>query len=492
MFHNISLILVMQIFLINSVFLQPQYAQAPDTLWTKTFGGFHEDWGNSVQQTSDGGYIITGCTNSFGSGLCDVWLIKTDVSGDTLWTKTFGGIRNDIGYSVQQTIDGGYIITGTKGYFEGAGLSDVWLIKTDASGDTLWTKIFGGTWSDEGYSVQQTTDGGYIITGHTMSFGAGFYDVWLIKTNANGDTLWTKTFGGTNYDSGFSTQQTTDGGYIITGYTTSFGTGSSDVWLIKTNATGDTLWTNTFGGTRGDIGYSVQQTIDGGYVITGTKDYLESGVSDLWLIKTNATGDTLWTKTFSGNLECWGNSVQQTSDGGYIVTGYKDYRESPVCDLWLIKTDASGDTLWTKILSGIPCAGGNSVQQTTDGGYIITGFTSFSSPQEVWLIKIAPDPTNTDKDNSINVPGNYVLNQNYPNPFNSSTKISYSVSSSTFININVYDLLGKVIKTLVNDYKQAGDYSVNFDAGNLSSGVYFYKLKIDNNFVATQKMLLLR
>ena len=157
---------------------------------------------------------------------------------DTAWTKTFGGNSNDIGYSVQQTTDGGYIITG---YTSSSGNIDIWLIKTDSNGDSLWTKTFGGSGDDLGQSVQQTTDGGYIITGYTTSFGNGYYDVWLIKTDSNGDEEWNQTFGGGGSDSGHSVQQTTDGGYIITGYTDSFGNGGGDIWLIKTDSEGNTV-----------------------------------------------------------------------------------------------------------------------------------------------------------------------------------------------------------------------------------------------------------
>src|SRR3990172_2495921 len=204
------------------------------TTFQKTFGGTSYDWGFSVQQTTDGGYIITGTTPSFGAGGQDVYLIKTDAGGNSLWTKTFGGITYDVGNSVRQTTDGGYIIAGTT-YSFGVGNYDVYLIKTDANGNTLWTKTFGGTSSDEGYSAQQTTDGGYVIAGLTDSFGAGLYDVYLIKTNGSGDTLWTKTFGGIGIDYGLSAQQTTDGGYVIAGVTQSFGAGIDDVYLIKTD-----------------------------------------------------------------------------------------------------------------------------------------------------------------------------------------------------------------------------------------------------------------
>ncbi len=190
--HCKNLFLAGAIILILSFRLFPQ---GPDTLWTKAFGGTNEDYGRSVQETSDGGYIIAGYTKSFGAGSYDVYLIKTDANGDTTWTKTYGGSNIDQGYSVEQTSDGGYIIAGNSKSF-GAGLDDVYLIKTDANGDTTWTKTYGGSNIDQGYSVEQTSDGGYIIAGYTKSFGAGSYDVYLIKTDANGDTTWTKTYGG--------------------------------------------------------------------------------------------------------------------------------------------------------------------------------------------------------------------------------------------------------------------------------------------------------
>ena len=352
--------------------------------WERTYGGTRIDNGSSVLQTVDGGYMIAGSTESFGAGDSDVYIIKTNALGDTLWTRTYGGPRADAGSSIQQTADGGYIIAGRTTSF-GAGDSDVYVIRTNALGDTLWTRTYGGPGPDMGYSVQQTTDGCYIVAGSTGSFGAGNDDVYLIKINAQGDTLWTRTYGGARTDQGTGVQQTTDGGYIITGFTVSFGAGKEDVYLIKTDAQGDTLWTRTFGGPDNELGITVEQTADGGYFITGWTSW----PFDVYLIKTNAQGDTLWTRTYGGSGFDVGCAGLHTTDGGYIIAGWTDSYGAGGQDVYLLKTNAQGDTLWTRTYGGQGDDMGVAVRQTADGGYIITGYTySFGAGgSDVYLIK---------------------------------------------------------------------------------------------------------
>ena len=227
------------------------------------FGGVETDVGFSVLQTSDGGYIIVGYTDSYGAGFSDVWLVKTDESGGKAWTSTLGGIGGDGGNSVRQTSDGGYVVAGyTVSY--GAGDDDIWLVKTDGSGNKVWSRAFGGAGFDMGNQVLQTSDGGYVIVGVTNSYGAGGDDVWLIKTDASGNEVWDKTYGGTAGDRGNSILQSSDGGYIIAGATHSSGAGFDDVWLLKVDELGNKVWDRAFGGTGSEGGSAVWQTTDGG------------------------------------------------------------------------------------------------------------------------------------------------------------------------------------------------------------------------------------
>jgi len=335
-----------------------------------TFGEtVYNDYGESVQQTTDGGYVAAGYTESYGAGNADVYLVKTDSFGNLDWNYTFGGSDTDRGYSVKQTFDGGYIIVGSTSSY-GAGGFDIYLIKTNSSGTLDWNYTFGGSSADEGYSVQQTSDGGYIITGYTLSYGAGGYDVYLIKTDSSGTLDWNQEFGSSSFtDFGYSVQQTSDGGYIIAGSTNSYGAGGFDIYLIKTDSSGTLDWNYTFGGSGSEHAASVQQTTDGGYIFTGFTTTYGAGGTDIWVLKTDDSGVLDWNQTFGTAITDQGRSVQQTSDGGYIITG--NAYDVAGSDIWLIKTNSSGSQLWALDIDSN--YNGHSVQQTTDGGYIVTG-----------------------------------------------------------------------------------------------------------------------
>jgi len=367
--------------------LHAHASSPPSMKWNKTYGGDKPDGAYFVQQTNDNGYIIAGYTRSSGAGSSDFWVVKTDSNGNTQWNKTYGGIGRDEAYSVQQTSEEGYIIAGSTRSF-GAGLSDFWLVKTDSNGEIVWNKTYGGPYYEEAYSVQQTSDGGYIAAGSTNSLGSE--DFWLVKTGPDGGMQWNKTFGGFFDDIAFCTQQTNDGGYIVCGYAGSLITGFEDFWLLKTDSDGNEIWNKTYGGDNSDYAHFVQQTSDNGYVIAGST-YSSSTAFDVWLIKTDSSGNMQWNKTYGGALDEEAYAVQQTSDGGYIIAGFTD-SFSDNRDVWLIKTDSSGNTEWNQTYGGAEKDEAYSVQQTNGNGYIIAGTTySFGSAwdPDSWLIRLA-------------------------------------------------------------------------------------------------------
>jgi hypothetical protein len=366
--------------------------------WYKTFGSGVDACGYSAQQTTDGGYIVCGRIVYAPSGAKDgAWLIKTDAEGNKLWDKVLGGEEFR---SVQETADGGYIVCG--GIMIGRTNEDLWLVKTDVDGNELWARTFAPSekrhWA-YGNSVQQTQDGGYIIGGRNSEH------LWLIKTDADGNAIWDKIFARNKFAIANSVRQTTDGGYIVCGSTSpqeypGGPVSRKNVWLIKTDAEGNKLWDRTFGDELYASGDSVQQTTDGGYIICGSGD-AEKTVYSIGplLIKTDAEGNKLWDKVLyrDGNKllnemfrinEGSGQSVIQAADGGYIVCG-STYWE----DLWLIKTDAEGNKLWEKIFDKEirGGAGGHSIQKTADGGYIISGFAHSTEAFHVLLLKVSPE-----------------------------------------------------------------------------------------------------
>ncbi len=377
-----------------SLIVNPLLAQVPPELeWDKTFGGSGEDKAQSLVQTADGGYALGGYTESKGAGGYDFWLVKTDANGNKQWDKTFGRSDWDKAYSLVQTSDGGYAL---GGYTEskGAGDYDFWLVKTDANGNKQWDKTFGGSDWDKAYSLVQTSDGGYALGGYTESKGAGDYDFWLVKTDARGNKQWDKTFGGSLYDEAYSLVQTADGGYALGGYTLSKGAGSYGFWLVKTDANGNKIWDKTFGGSSEDLAWSLVQTADGGYALEGYTWSKGAGYYDFWLVKTDARGNKIWDKTFGGSNYDVANSLVQTADGGYALGGYTLSKGAGGRDFWLVKTDANGNKIWDKTFGGSSGDYALSLVQTADGGYALGGYTSSKGAggEDFWLVKLEVDP----------------------------------------------------------------------------------------------------
>jgi hypothetical protein len=362
--------------------------------WEQTFGGAQSDKGYSIEQTIDGGFILTGSTFSKGNGERDVFLLKTDNNGGQLWLKTYGGLNNDEGFSVKQTSDQGYIVCGRTNSF-GNNYSDIYVIKTDINGDTIWTKVIGGNVSERGYSIEETDDDGYIILGYSNSYGNGLLtDIYLVKLDSNGNQQWDQVFTQTNESIGNSVKQTQDGGYIICGSKRGGLFGENDVFIIKTNSNGIEQWNKTYGGNNIDEGHSILQTLDGGFIITGSKTNLGELNKTLWIIKTDINGDTLWTNTFN-NLNyssSEGYSVLETSSGDYIICGIIEIWQ-PIDKqyVYIIKIDNNGNQIWYNLFSKSGYSNeGQEICETNDGGFIIIGSSSLnegSGYNDIYLIK---------------------------------------------------------------------------------------------------------
>jgi len=367
-------------------------ASAAATTWAKIFGGTESDEPYSIQQTSDGGYIVTGYTISYGAGSDDIWVLKLDSAGSQIWAKTFGGAGSENASSVQQTTDGGYIVAGyTTSY--GAGGGDIWMLKLNSSGNQVWAQTFGGTQTDAASSVQQTTDGGYIVAGYTTSYGAGGGDIWVLKLDSSGNQMWAQTFGGTGTDAASSVQQTPDGGYIVAGDTYSYGAGVSDIWVLKLDSFGNQTWAQLFGGTESDQAHSVKLTPDGGYIVAGVTSSYGAGGADVWVLKLDSTGSQVWAKTFGGTGNDGATCAGLTADAGYVTSGFTNSYGAGSDDFWVLKLDSAGSQVWARTFGGadIDWPRGNScIQQTADGGYITAGFTHSygAGSSDIWVLKL--------------------------------------------------------------------------------------------------------
>ncbi len=593
---------------------QKNYSQIPDTIWTKTFGGPLSDVGYSVKQTSDGGFIVAATTTSFGAGGQDIYLIKTDENGDTLWTKSFGGVGNDRVSNVVQTNDNGYAIFGTTNSY-GNGGDDFLFWKTDSLGNTKWFKTYGGTVDERAYEGHQLFDNNYIIAGDSVGQNN---NGWLVKTDVNGNFIWGVTISsstsGRHYH-GRSVQQTDDSGYVFCGiyaypyFPPSF---INEHFFSKIASNGNIIFTVHSNGYIAAWGPVVKKLTDGNLILGSTIRAL-STLEEPKIYKSNQYGNIIWEKIVLGSqYPAFLTSIEPTNDNGFVFTIYGP-------NISLIKCDENGVLTWEKIVGGPQDDIAYSVSKTSDGGYIVTGKTnSFGAGNyDIWLLKfkynpspeiqaskdslnlIFDDTTFTSRDslvlyntgnaplnidtiystnasgfvldivlkdttihsavtwrssyynpfeiepndsakliftyplwipksndinetwldtviflnNSLNnsllaiptlidfpvgigyeindLPLEFSLLQNYPNPFNPVTSIQYVVGGQSLVTLKVYDILGNEVATLVNEEKQPGIFEVEFDGMELPSGIYFYKLKA-GNFIETKKMILIK
>lgn len=361
--------------------------------WERTYGGFQDDYGYGVKTLPDNGFIVVGATFSYGVGAPsnpNVYIVRTNSAGDTIWTRILGGTGADYAYNVIATHDSGFAIVGYSNS-TGAGGYDVLLIRLNSRGDTLFTRYYGGYNDDFGYAIVELPDEGFIIAGTTRSFGSGGSDIFLIRVNSWGDTLWTKTFGGRQDENGYSVILTRDNNLLVVGSTQSVGAGRDDVYILKVDLNGNRIWAKTVGGTQTDIGYAVVRASESGYAIAG---YTESfGGTDRkgYVVRITETGDSVWARLYGGPDDDIFQAVVPTGDGGFAAVGRTFNVSASNYDLYFVRLDRNGAVVWEKTYGGTGNDFGYGIDNTLDGAFVITGWTrSFGfGGWNAYLIKTA-------------------------------------------------------------------------------------------------------
>ncbi|MFH1220876.1 MAG: T9SS type A sorting domain-containing protein [Candidatus Eisenbacteria bacterium] len=479
----------------------PSDLSSPDLSWSRSYGGADDDYAESVIATPDGGYLIAGRTGDWGFRSYpaepphfDVYLLKTDADGESLWARTYGQRAWNEALSIQATADGGYVVAGFTADLDADSLPtqvDAYLLRLDADGDTLWTATYGDTADTFGCAVRQTRDGGFIIAGETGAFER--FDIYLIRTDSNGRALWTKRFGDTEWDQAWAIDETLDGGYILFGntFTSRSGSRDYDAYLVKTDANGDTLWTNACGGSKSDLAWDGKRTSDGGYILTGWTNSFGGRNQDVYVVKTDARGDALWTRTFDGTSYDFGYSVTEARDGSFVVAGHTYSSGTGGWDVYVVKIDVLGNLLWEGKYGGSDLEQGNSILQAADGGYVIAGnFTpadEWMADSDVLLMKTEPDTTG--RSPSFNLLA-------APNPARAGVVVYYALPLAANVRIAVYNILGREIKILLRENQYPGMHAVPWDGADsdghaVASGIYFCEFQAGST-ITTKKVVITR
>lgn len=506
---KIGQLIIVLIAILMFAYTNFMYSQVPNIEWQKCLGGSNGDYGAKVKKTSDGGYILTGSTNSNdgdvsgNNGMWDFWMVKLDDVGLLLWQNTLGGPLDDFANDIFQTSDGGYIAVGQSDGNGGDvtgnhGDTDVWVVKMNASGNLEWQRSLGGSEWDKGNSIVQDSDGNYVIAGLTgsndgnVSGNHGLVDYWVVKIDTNGDILWQKTFGGTLAEEAFSLVQTNSGGFIVGGIASSsdgdvsINKGEWDYWLINIDSDGNLLWEKSFGGTSFDSLRNITKTSNGGYIVMGytlSTDgdiTLNNGEGDIWIVKLDSSGNLMWQKSLGGSNDDFGNEIIQLPNQGYIIIAETYSNNGNVSgnhgntDYWVANLNTNGIVQWQKCLGGSDTDLGRSIQISNDGGYLLAGSSSSNNGNvsgnhgsgDFWIVKLSPDllenPEFTTKHTVL-----------YPNPVKNFLHIE---TSKNIGKVHIYNILGQ---TVYNKTHQGNAISLNFE--HFTKGVYIVEITNGNH-----------
>jgi Secretion system C-terminal sorting domain len=504
--------LIAQFFIIS----ENIWGQGLQILWEKTYDAGDLEYPSTVITSNDTCLLICGNKINTNNGYSDILLIKTDNSGNILWQNIYGGERDDAAVSAYLTYDNSYLIVGyTNSFKNDTSNYDIYLLKITMGGDTIWSKTIG---TDSAIELDNssilTSDNNILIVGSKTSLTNSNTDMLLIKMDQDGNVIWEKTYGGEEgADDGEYVLETGDKGFLITGETGSYGIGTpffTNIYFIRTDVNGDSLWTRYYGNIWYDYPRSILKTNDNSYIVSGWYATNGTEVSDISVLKIQDNGDISWARLYGADGFEYSYGSVNIGNNNFLLIGTTNsvlLGSMGSYDIYLMNINIDGDTIWTKTIGTSAFESAKGMVKTNDGNYIIYGQSKpfyQSNSSDVLLVKVNFNSINGITGDNNSIPSDFVLQQNFPNPFNPTTKIKYSIpfppASSPlangrnevgFVTLKVYDILGREIITLVNEFKEPGNYEVEFNAGLLASGIYFYKLQA-GSFVEMKKMILLK
>ena len=472
-----------------ALFWFSQVSAQPSLLWDHFYGGDDNEEVHSLLPTNDGGCMIAGLTESFGYGEFgrpDIWILKLDDAGGVQWSQSYGVPDSlEQAYHMIETTDGSYLAAGYKCEQWGFGGGDAILLKIDSAGNEEWFRQYGGSEDDGLRFIQQDPAGGFIACGWTRSTGAGFVDAWVIRFDESGSILWAHPFGGTEYDVAKTVYPQPDGGYLVSGYTSSQGAGGNDAWLFKLDSEGTLEWECVYGGEGMDRAYFSAPSGDGNYVLTGIRDVGSEG--DLWILKVDPLGNVIWEQTHDMAADDEGHYIESTTDGGYAVAAWAGFEGNPWTQMWLLKLDSAGEIVWDTIHGGPASDWANVIRQVSPRDYLVGGGTLSDGHGRVdmWVLKLRDDEVTGIE---IPIPKNFELNC-FPNPFNPSTTLELNLPEGGMASLRLFDCTGREITRVFEGYLSGGIQRFTLDAENLSSGIYMARLEIGGHTFSRKIML---
>ena len=464
------------------------YAQL-DTLWSKNYGTETTESMRQVHQTSDGGFIMVGEQLWYNNtDPCQIFLVKVDSIGNEEWRRQYGGYSYDVPYTVTLTSDNGFIIGGETTSYEKKG---IFVLRLDSNGDSLWMTILGNETIDHltnKSAIVETENGDILVTGWGWR-PPNANQILLFKLDSTGNEIWEKNYGGNNDDFSSSILTVNSASFLISGFTYSFGLGNTcDGYLIKINAQGDTIWTKTYGGDSYDSFHSVKNTYDNGFIAVGSTQSFGNSEQG-YLVKTDYEGNLEWQVDIGDSLIQGLLDVCPSSNHNFVACGYVLHIPSYHEDALLVHLDSDGKIIEQKIFTSKGISGISSIERIFDNNFIGGGLISSTDndPLDFWLIKFKLDQTTPEP----TIPDNPILLQNFPNPFNNGTQIQFILPKPARVVITIFDILGNKVSVIADKEFESGVQSVNFFPNNLSSGVYGYQI-IVNEFIETRKMVFIK